>query len=183
MCSQLQLSSAHVERYGGERFVASDIFQKLPREHLVGTAAHDKQGEALYEALSELLGKPLQRPTSRSIAKLLKRRLIGRPVWLGDNIVATLRIAPSHEANEYWVEVTSPNNTSQLSQTSAINPANPDGNAGTDGIVSPVQRGPERKSWRPGPRIDLSDPAVREQLSQVFRRASGDPPPGFRTND
>src|SRR5262249_29495413 len=160
--------------WGTNRFTARDIVQKLPREHSILTSP---EGEVLFEALSELLGKALNRPTARSIAKLLQRRLIGHPVWSGNNIIATLRVLQNHEANEYWVELAPPNNASQLPRTfsnNPDNPDNPDGNAGIDGIdgiVSASHGTTERKSWRRPSLVDLSDPAIREKLAQNLRRA------------
>lgn len=93
--------------------------------------------------------------------------------------MATLKVHQDHEANEYWVEHASTKNAEQPRQTPQSdpdNPVNPDGNVGIDGIdgiVSPAQRTTERKSWRPTPRTDFSDPAVREQFTQAFRRALG----------
>jgi len=138
----------------------------------------------LFEALSELLGKPLNHWTARSIAKLLQRRLIGHPVWSGNNEIATLRVRQKHEANEYWVALAHPNNASRLPRTTSDNPDNPDnpdGNAGIDGIDgidSPSQGTTERKSWRRPSLADLSKPAFREKLAQGLRRAlsaPGDP--------
>ena len=164
--------------WGTDRFTARDIVQKLPREYSILTSPEDKQGEVLFEALSELLGKSLKRPTARSIAKLLQRRLIGHPVWSGNNMIATLRVLQNHEANEYWVELAPPNNASRLPRTASNNPDNPDnpdGNAGIDGIDgidSPSQGTTERKSWRRPSRVDLlSDPAFREKFAQNLRRA------------
>jgi hypothetical protein len=166
--------------WGTNRFTARDIVQKLPREPSVLTSPEDKQGEVLFEALSELLGKPLNRPTARSIAKLLQRRLIGHPVWTGNNEIATLRVLQNHEANEYWAELAPPNNASRLPRTASNNPDNPDGNAGIDGIDgidSPSQGTTERKSWRRPSLADLSMPAFREKLAQGLRRLNtpGDP--------
>ncbi|MSP75402.1 MAG: hypothetical protein EXR12_04635 [Rhodospirillaceae bacterium] len=159
--------------WGTDRFTARDIVQKLPREHFVLTSTEDKQGEALFEALSELLGKSLSRPTSRSIAKLLKRRLIGHPVWLDNDVIATLRVDPNHEANEYWVDLTSPNNASRLPRTAGKNPGNPGNPGGIDGIdgIDSASRGAaEHKPWRRGGFKEDYDPAVRENLAQALRR-------------
>ena len=121
---------------------------------------------------------PCNRPTARSIAKLLQRRLIGHPVWIGNNVIATLRVLQNHEANEYWVELAPPNNASRLPRTASNNPDNPDnpdGNAGIDGIDGidfPSQGTTERKSWRRPSLADLlSEPAFREKLAQNLRRA------------
>ncbi|MEI6541206.1 MAG: hypothetical protein WCO86_17030, partial [Planctomycetota bacterium] len=162
--------------WGDKRFTARDIVQKLPLDAGIATSPEATPGEVLYEAFSELIGKSLVRPTTRSIAKLLQKRLIGHPVWLADDQMATLKVHQDHEANEYWVEHASTKNAEQPRQTPQSdpdNPVNPDGIDGIDGIVSHSQRTTERKSWRPTPRTDFSDPAVREQFTQAFRRALG----------
>ena len=166
--------------WGTNRFTARDIVQKLPGKFDILTSPDDKQGAVLFEALSELLGKSLKGPTARSIAKLLQRRLIGHPIWSGNNTIATLRVLQNHEANEYWVELTLPNNPSRLPRTASNNPDNPDNpdrNAGIDGIDFPSQGTTERKSWRRPSRVDLSKPAFREKLAQGLRRLNtpGDP--------
>jgi hypothetical protein len=162
--------------WGIERFTARDIVQKLPIEYSTSTSSPDGTlGDALFEAFSELLGKPLVRPTARSIAKLLQKRLIGHPIWLGDNLMATLRVFPNHEANEYCVELSSPKNASPPPQAATINPVNPVnpggivGIDGIDGIVSASQGAVERKSWRRAAGIDFLDPAVQKQFAHALR--------------
>ena len=129
--------STFLANWGTNRFTARDIVQKLPGEYSISTSPQDK-GEALFEALSELLGKPLNRPTARSIAKLLQRRLIGHPVWIG-NEIATLRVLPNHEANEYWVELAPPimlHGSRGLPQTIPTIPTIPTGMPGLTGFFS-----------------------------------------------
>jgi len=165
--------------WGDKRFTARDIVQKLPLDSSIAASSEATPGEVLYEAFSELIGKSLVRPTTRSIAKLLQKRLIGHPVWLADDQMATLRVHQDHEANQYWVELTSTNNAEQPGQTLQSDPdnhGNPDGNArfggnaGIGGIVSASQGDAERNSWRRRPDIDLSNPAVCEQFAQAIRR-------------
>jgi len=48
----------------------------------------------------------LDRPTARSIGKLLTKRLVGRPAWIGDGqVVATLKRSVGHNANTYQILV------------------------------------------------------------------------------
>jgi hypothetical protein len=125
--------------WGDKRFTARDIVQKLPDEFSISNSAEGQVRAVLFESLSELLGKPLVRPTTRSMAKLLQRRLVGHPVWLADDRIATLRVFKNHEAHQYSVEVTLTKNGSQPVSTgrnNPDNPVNPDGNVGIDGIVS-----------------------------------------------
>lgn len=169
--------------WGEKRFTARDIVQKLPLDGGLAASPEPSPGEVLYEALSELIGKSLGRPTTHSIAKLLQKRLVGHPVLLADDQMATLRVNKNHDAHEYSVKLTSTENAEQPLQTPSNdpdNPVNPDGDArfvgnggigGIGGIVSASQGDAERNSWRRRPDIDLSNPAVREQFAQSFRRA------------
>lgn len=150
-----------LEIWGTDPFTARDVVQKLPPEYMRSLA--DKQGLKLFDALSELLGKPLNRPTARSLAKLMRRRLIGHPVWLEGGVVATLRVRPDHDANEYWVELAHPKKAGQQPRPTTNNPVNPE-------IVGRSQVGTVRKPWYTG--TDLSDPAFREKFVQSLRHAS-----------
>ena len=159
--------------WGDKRFTARDIVQKLPLDAGIATSPEATPGEVLYEAFSELIGKSLVRPTTRSIAKLLQKRLIGHPVWLADDQMATLKVHQDHEANEYWVEHASTKNAEQPRQTPQSdpdNPVNPDGNVGIDGIDSASRGAAEHKPWRRGGFKEDYDPAVRENLAQALRR-------------
>jgi hypothetical protein len=64
------------------------------------------RADAIADALGELVGKRLDRPTARSIGKLLSKRLVGRPAWIGDGqTVATLKKSTGHNANTYRIHV------------------------------------------------------------------------------
>jgi len=97
-----------LEIWGKRTFTSMDVVKAVILEMHTGDAEKTK-AEAIGDALSELIGKPLDRPTARSIGKLLTKRLVGRPAWIGDGqAVATLRKSTGHNANTYRIDVSVP---------------------------------------------------------------------------
>jgi hypothetical protein len=105
------------ECFGEDSFTTRLVVMTLAES---GSMVESKvaRAEALSDALGELIGKPLEKPTARSIGKLFQKYLTNRPVWLADSdAVAVLRKIPGHDANEYRVEVSNPNQSSTSDQS------------------------------------------------------------------
>jgi len=99
------------EIWGKSSFTARRVVKAMTIEPgWLSSMADDEKNraraEAVVEALSELDGKRLDRPTAHRIGKLLQKRLVGRPTWIGDGRqVATLRKVTGHRENTYRIEV------------------------------------------------------------------------------
>src|SRR5215472_13159523 len=87
--------------WGERTFTSMDVVKAMTVE------MHPEDAEKpICDALGELVGKRLDRPTARSIGKLLTKRLVGRPAWIGDGqVVATLKRSVGHNANTYQILV------------------------------------------------------------------------------
>jgi len=87
--------------WGERTFTSMDVVKAMILE------MHPEDAEKpICDALGELVGKRLDRPTARSIGKLLTKRLVGRPAWIGDGqVVATLKRSVGHNANTYQILV------------------------------------------------------------------------------
>jgi hypothetical protein len=102
------------EIWGEGTFTARDVVKAMTIEPKIGgwfapTSGDEDarmRAEAIADALGELVGKRLDRPTAHSMGKLFQKRLVDRPIWIGDGRqVATLRKFPGHNENTYRVEV------------------------------------------------------------------------------
>jgi hypothetical protein len=92
-----------LEIWGGRSFTSMDVVKAMILEM---EDAEKAKAEPICDALGELVGKRLDRPTARSIGKLLTKRLVGRPAWIGDGqVVATLKRSVGHNANTYQILV------------------------------------------------------------------------------
>jgi hypothetical protein len=94
-----------LEIWGERTFTSMDVVKAMIVEmHTEG--AEKAKAEPIGDALGELVGKRLDKPTARSIGKLLTKRLVGRPAWIGDGqMVATLKRSVGHNANTYQILV------------------------------------------------------------------------------
>jgi hypothetical protein len=93
------------EIWGDGAFTAMDVVKAMTPGMQMEDAATTR-ADAIADALGELVGKRLDRPTARSIGKLLSKRLVGRPAWIGDGqTVATLKKSAGHNANTYRIHV------------------------------------------------------------------------------
>jgi len=89
--------------WGERTFTSMDVVKAMILEM---EDAEKAKAEPICDALGELVGKRLDRPTARSIGKLLTKRLVGRPAWIGDGqVVATLKRSVGHNANTYQILV------------------------------------------------------------------------------
>ena len=91
-----------LEIWGKRTFTSMDVVKAMMVE-MHTTDAEKAKAEAIGDALGELVGKQLDRPTARSIGKLLTKRLVGRPAWIGDGQAATLKRSVGHNANTYQI--------------------------------------------------------------------------------
>jgi hypothetical protein len=103
------------EIWGDGAFTARDLVKAMTPETSAWWTptnledADKAKAEAIADALGELVGRRLDRPTAHSIGKLFQKRLVGRPVWIGDGqTVATLRKFTGHNENTYRVFVSAP---------------------------------------------------------------------------
>jgi hypothetical protein len=135
-------------------FFARDVVQQMPREADIGRCSPSDRPQAheLFEALSEILGKPLVRPTAKSIAKLLRKYVVDRSVWLPDGTHAVVRNKPDHEAKSYWIDVVSmPEDRGGLLHSEAT-----------------------RKPWRSDAERPALDPAALKRLAKAIGFAEED---------
>jgi len=94
-----------LEKWGDCVFTSMDVVKAMTPGMQMEDAAIAR-ADAIADALGELVGKRLDRPTARSIGKLLSKRLVGRPAWIGDGqTVATLKKTTGHNANTYRIHV------------------------------------------------------------------------------
>jgi hypothetical protein len=94
-----------LENWGDAAFTAMDVVKAMTPEMQWEDAAKAR-ADAIADALGELVGKRLDRPTARSLGKLLSKRLVGRPAWIGGGqAVAALKRSVGHNANTYRIHV------------------------------------------------------------------------------
>jgi hypothetical protein len=105
------------EIWNEKEFTAKDVVKVITPEAKFGGALEGamvddmerSHADALRDALSELAGKSLDKSTARSLGKLFQKRLVGRPVWIGEGkSIATLRKSTGHDENSYWVDLATP---------------------------------------------------------------------------
>ena len=147
------------ETFGIREFTSADIVKaitvdSLPQHFSGQQADQGIKAQALTDAMAELAGRRLDRPTAHTIGKVLQKRLVGRPAWIGDGqTVAQLDKTAGHQANAYRIRLVEPK--SKTAQEQKISqrrysllfgvPVNDDGdwepaaglgNAGKEGNVS-----------------------------------------------
>jgi len=142
------------EIWGRSSFTARDVVKAMtiaPTYAWSTLTREDEEkrvrAETITDALGELVGKRLDRPTAHSVGKLFQKRLVGRPVWIGDGRqVAKLRKFTGHNENTYRVEVSDPADGAGLGNVGK----NGNGSAANDGgdsVFSP-DAGREAPRWR-----------------------------------
>jgi hypothetical protein len=111
-----------LKNWGDRTFTAMDVVKAMTPEMQIEDPA---SADAIADALGELVGKRLERPTARSIGKLLSKRMVGRPAWIGDGqAFATLKKTTGHNANTYQIHVSA---SGQGANSSPNNPSSADG--------------------------------------------------------
>src|SRR5262249_25664193 len=81
-----------------DTFTAKDVLKVMtPDPKLDGGSEGAKvdqaerlRADAIADALGELAGKRLDKPTAHRLGKLFQKRLVGRPAWIGEGMIATL---------------------------------------------------------------------------------------------
>jgi hypothetical protein len=111
-----------LKNWAGRAFTAMDVVKAMTPEMQIEDPA---SADAIADALGELVGKRLDRPTARSIGKLLSKRMVGRPAWIGGGqAFATLKRSVGHNANTYQIHVSA---SGQAANSSPNNPSSADG--------------------------------------------------------